>query len=131
MSLATVIGLVTAAVAVALSLGALAWRMMRGRRRRMLRSPEEAVEAAAAAMPGLSAHDAVLGIDGRAGLVLGTDGRVVVVTAAGKAGTVPWAALRQTGEGVLVETGTRRLGAVLLKGVNALDVRRLGMPVAG
>jgi hypothetical protein len=130
-SQAIVIAMVAAVAAVVLVLLALAWRMLRGRRRRMLRTPEEAVEAAAAAMPGLAAHDAVLGIDGRAGLVLGTDGRVVVVTAAGKAGTVPWAALRQTGEGVVVETGTRRLGEVLLKGVNALDVRRLGMPIAG
>ncbi len=73
----------------------------------------------------------MVGDDGRAGLVLGTDGRVVVVTAAGRAGAVPWAALRQTGEGVVVETGTRKLGEVLLKGVDALDVRRLGTPIAG
>jgi hypothetical protein len=115
-----------------LALAALAWRFVAGGRRRgMLRTPEEAVEAAAAALPDLAALDAVVGDDGRAGLVLGTDGRVVVVTAAGRAGAVPWAALRQTGEGVVVETGSRRLGEVLLKGVDALDVRRLGTPLAG
>lgn len=95
---------------------------------RMLRTPEEAVQAAEAAIPGLAARDAVVGDDGRAGLVLGSDGRVVVVTAAGRAGAVPWAALRQTYDGVVVETGTRRLGEVMLKGIHALDVRRLGTP---
>lgn len=129
MSRAIVIAGVVAGV-VLLGLAMLAWRFVARRQRRaMLRTPEEAVEAVAVALPGLSVLNAVVGDDGRAGLVLGTDGRVVVVTATGRAGTVPWAALRQTGEGVVVETGTRRLGQVLLKGVDALDVRRLGTPV--
>lgn len=109
--------------------GAIAFALGLRRGRQMLRTPEEAVVAAQAAIPDLAALDAVIGDDGRAGLVLGQDGRVVVVTAAGRAGAVPWAALRQTFEGVVVETGTRRLGEVMLKGVHALDVRRLGMPV--
>ena len=116
-----------AATAVALAVALVAIVRMRGGRT-MLRTPEEAALAAQAAIPDLAVRDAVVGDDGRAGLVLGDDGRVVVVTAAGRAGAVPWAALRQTYDGVVVETGTRRLGEVMLKGIHALDVRRLGMP---
>ena len=114
----------------ALTGGAIVLGLRLRRGRAMLRTPEEAVQVAEAAIPGLSACDAVVGDDGRAGLVLGADGRVVVVTATGRAGAVPWAALRQTYDGVIVETGMRRLGEVMLKGVHALDVRRLGMPAA-
>ncbi|KQT34901.1 hypothetical protein ASG29_01740 [Sphingomonas sp. Leaf412] len=127
--------LIAAAAAVVVGTTALLVVVLRLRQRRaMLRTPEEAAEAATAAIPGFAVHDAVIGDDGRAALVLGTDGRVVVVTAGGRAGAVPWAALRQTFDGVVVETGTRRLGQgrlgeVMLKGVHALDVRRLGMPL--
>lgn len=121
-------------VAGAVVAGAIMAVMRLRRGRETLRTPEEAAAAAEAAIPGFAVHDAVIGDDGRAALVLGTDGRVVVVTAGGRVGAVPWAALRQTFDGVVVETGTRRLGhgrlgEVMLKGVHALDVRRLGMPI--
>lgn len=122
-------GLIAALCAVTAALAAALVAIVRLRgAARMLRTPEEAAQAAEAAIPGLAARDAVVGDDGRAGLVLGDDGRVVVVTAGGRAGAVPWAALRQTYDGVVVETGTRRLGEVMLKGIHALDVRRLGNP---
>jgi hypothetical protein len=40
---------------------------------------------------------------------------------------VPWTALRQTVEGIVIE-GDRRFGTVTLIGITALDVRRLGQP---
>jgi hypothetical protein len=39
---------------------------------------------------------------------------------------IEWAMLRQTEQGVVAETGERRFGDVMLHGITAIDVRRLG-----
>ena len=100
-----------------------------GRERRMMRSPEEAVVALAEAMPAFAAIDAVVSSDGRAALAIDAAGRIAVVRLVGRkasAREVAWQTLRQTYEGILVETGDRRFGTVALLDVDALDVRRLG-----
>lgn len=100
-----------------------------GRPRRMIRTLDEALRAAVDALPGFPAVDAVISEDTRAALVLGCDGRIMVVRAAGarvSGREIEWAMLRQTYEGIVAETGDRRFGDVTLVGINALDVRRLG-----
>lgn len=112
-----------------LALGATAWLLRLGRTAPMMRSTTEAMQAAEAAMPGFHAADAIVGEDGRAGLAIGEDGRVVVVKAHGArpaARVVAWSEVRQDYAGLVVETGERRFGSVLLAGITVLDVRRLG-----
>lgn len=102
-----------------------------GRVDRMIRSVDEALEAATVALPGFPAFDAVISEDGRLALVIATDGRIAVVRVrSNRAGgrLVDWPMLRQTEEGILIETRDRRFGALVLRGVTALDIRRLGMP---
>lgn len=102
-----------------------------GRTERMIRSVDEALEATAVALPGFPVFDAVISDDGRVALVIATDGRIAIVRVRhNRAGgrIVDWPMLRQTDEGVLIETGNRRFGAMLLRGITALDIRRLGMP---
>lgn len=118
--------------AAVLVLGLVAWALKLGRKAPMMRSPEEAMRAAEGAMPGFVAIDGVVGEDGRAGLALGEDGRLVVVKTHGAraaARTVAWGEVRQDYDGLIVDTGERRFGRVLLLGVTVLDVRRLAPPV--
>lgn len=117
--------------AAALVLGVAAWLLKLRRGAAIMRSPAEAMQAAEAALPGFRAADALVGEDGRAGLALGDDGRVVVVRAhraRPAARTVAWSEVRQDYAGLIVETGERRFGNVLLAGITVLDVRRLGQP---
>lgn len=100
---------------------------------RMMRTPGEALEAFAVALPDFPAIDAVTGEDGRAALAVTADRRVAVVRVRGtrvSGREVVWPMVRQTAEGIVVETGDRRLGDVMLVGVNVLDVRRLGQAMA-
>ena len=100
---------------------------------RMMRTPDEALDAVGVALPAFTAIDAVTGEDGRAALAVTADRRVAVVRVRGSRVSgreVTWPMLRQTIEGIVVETGDRRLGDVTLVGVTALDVRRLGQMVA-
>jgi len=81
--------------------------------------------AAAATLPGFAVRAALVGDDRRAALVVGERGRVALVVparAGPRAREVGWADIR-AGEGGL------HVGAdapVLVAGVDALDVRRLG-----
>ncbi len=100
---------------------------------RMMRAPEEAIEAIGVALPEFPAIDAVTGEDGRTALAVTADRRVAVVRVRGtrvSGREVTWPMLRQTAEGIVVETGDRRLGDLTLVGVTALDVRRLGQALA-
>lgn len=100
---------------------------------RMMRTPGEALDAARVALPDFPAIDAVTAEDGRAALAVSADRRVAVVRVRGtrvSGREVTWPMLRQTAEGIVVETGHRRLGDVMLTGVTALDVRRLGQAMA-
>lgn len=114
-----------AAIAAALRLGGTS---------RMMRSTEEAIAAADEALPGFAARDAAVAEDGRAAIALAADGRVAVIAMRGRRATgreIAWTQVRQTYDGLLVEAGARG-GEVLVRGVTALDVRRLGMgEVAG
>lgn len=94
----------------------------------MLRSPEEAMAAVAQALRGFDPVDAAVSEDGRAALAIARDGRVAVVVPARRrprACEIHWPALRQTHAGIEIDTPDRRLGTLLLRGVDALAVRRL------
>ena len=74
--------------------------------------------------------DAVVSDDGRAAIALANGGRVLAVKLRGNrpvACEVPWSALRQTYDGILVETPTR-FGTIAVIGATAIDIRRLGEP---
>ncbi|WP_245640733.1 hypothetical protein [Sphingomonas taxi] len=115
-----------ALVAIAVTLGVVL--ALRGRRKPRIASPEEAAEAAERALSGFDTQGAVVGADGGGALAVDRGGRVAVMTRDGAriaVREVPWGALRSTAEGILIDTGERKLGAVLVAGVDALDVRRL------
>lgn len=117
-----------AALAVVIVLGALAWWLMRRGATHRIDEPEDAMQAAEAALAGFVALSAVIGADGRAALVFGEGLRVAVLTVRGAtavAREIVWRDVRATRAGLLVATGTRRLGTVLVAGVDNLDVRRL------
>jgi hypothetical protein len=101
-----------------------------GRPNRLLRSPEEVIEAIGETGIAFTAIDALVSNDGHAGLAIDADGGVLAIRLRGTraiAQALPWTALRQTVEGIVVE-GDRRFGIVTLIGITALDVRRLGQP---
>lgn len=121
-----IIGIV-AAVAAMVALATVAWLVLR-RRTVRIASPEEAAEAAEQALAGFDTQGAVVGADGGGALAVDRAGRVAVMKRDGKriaVREVAWVALRSTAEGILIDTGERRLGEVLVAGVDALDVRRL------
>lgn len=71
------------------------------------------------ALSGFEAEAATVGSDGRAAIVHGRDGSVAVLKLHGAqvaARRVPAAAIRPTPEGLLVDTGERRFGRVLVRG---------------
>ncbi|MGI4950086.1 MAG: hypothetical protein ACRYHC_15570 [Janthinobacterium lividum] len=95
-----------------------------------------AIDGATRTVPGFAPGAAVVGHDGAAALVSGTDARgrelLVLVRAGGARLTtreVEWGAVRATPGGIVVETGERRSArkdsGVPITGVDALDVRRL------
>ncbi len=101
-----------------------------GRPNRLLRSPDEVIDAIAETNVAFAAIDALVSNDGRAGLAIDAHGGVLAIRLRGAraiAQALPWTALRQTVEGIVVE-GDRRFGTVTLIGITALDVRRLGQP---
>ena len=115
-------------LAAVLALAVAAWALGLGRGRRRIDAPEEAADAAEAALAGFETAGAVLGADGQGALVVASDGRVAVAKRHGArvaVREVPWGAVRSTADGVVVETGERLFGRVALAGVDALDVRRL------
>jgi hypothetical protein len=114
-------------IALALVLAAVAWRLTR-RGTTRIASPEEAAAAAEAALAGFDTQGAVVGADGGGALAIDRAGRVAVMARDGKrlaVREVAWGALRSTAAGILIDTGEKRLGQVLVAGVDALDVRRL------
>jgi len=115
------------AVVVVLAAG-LAWAAVRMRRVMKIETPEEAADAAQAQLPGFAVAGAVVGADGQGALAIAADGRVAAVRRIGKrlaVREVSWRTVRATREGILVETGDRTLGAVMLAQVDVLDIRRL------
>jgi hypothetical protein len=115
-------------LAAVLALGGVALWLRLGRTERMLVEESDALRAADEAVAGFAGVSAVIGADGRAALVFGEDRRVVVLKAHGAriaARVIDWDAVRATPGAMLIETNERRFGAVMLQGVDALDVRRL------
>ena len=123
-----------AAAAVALlAIIVVAVAMRRGRPAR-IDSAEEAATAMERAIPGFAVAGAVVGADGAAALAVSHDNRVAVIAPAGRrivVREVGWAAVRATMDGIIVETGDRRIGGVALAGVDVLDIRRLAPASAG
>ncbi|WP_294286234.1 hypothetical protein [uncultured Sphingomonas sp.] len=124
----TAIGIaLIAGLAVLLVVGGIVWAVRRGRVGR-IESPEEAAAAADEALGGFETLGAVVGADGAGALAVDRAGRVAVMRRYGKRITVceiAWLALRSTVEGIEIDSGDRRMGRVLIAGVDALDVRRL------
>jgi hypothetical protein len=113
--------------AAVLLLAAAGWALRRGRGGR-IGSPEDAVAAAEAALPGFVAAGAVVGADGLGALAVDGNGRVAAVKRVGRriaVREVPWRAVRASPAGLVIETGERRMGQVRVAKVDALDVRRL------
>jgi cytochrome bd-type quinol oxidase subunit 2 len=121
-----IVGGIVAVVVVLLA--GLAWVVARTRRVVKIDTPEEAADAAQAQLPGFAVAGAVVGADGQGALAIAADGRVAAVRRIGKrlaVREVSWRTVRATREGILVETGDRTLGAVMLAQVDVLDIRRL------
>jgi hypothetical protein len=115
------------AAIVAIGIAIALW-LLTHRRAPRIASPEEAADAAERALAGFDTQGAVVGADGAGALAIDRGGRVAVMTRAGKGiavREVAWTALRSTAAGILIDTGERRAGQVLVAGVDALDVRRL------
>jgi len=121
-----IVGGIVAAVMVVLA--GLCWIVMRMRRVVKIETPEEAADAAQTQLAGFAVAGAVVGADGQGALAIADDGRVAAVKRIGKrlaVREVSWRTVRATREGILVETGDRALGAVMLAQVDVLDIRRL------
>ena len=121
-----IVGGIVAVVVVLLA--GLAWAAVRMRRVMKIETPEEAADAAQAQLPGFAVAGAVVGADGQGALAIAADGRVAAVRRIGKrlaVREVSWRTVRATQDGILVETGDRALGAVMLAQVDVLDIRRL------
>lgn len=119
--------ILAASLAAVLALAGVAWALRLGRDKK-IDSAEEAAEAANAALAGFRTAGAVVGADGAAALAVDSGGRVAVCKRHGArvaVREVAWSAIRATAEGMRVETGEWRFGAVTVTGVNVLDVRRL------
>ena len=113
---------------VVVTLGGLGWAATRMRRVVKIETPEEAADAAQAQLRGFAVAGAVVGADGQGALAIADDGRVAAVKRIGKRLTVrevSWRTVRATQDGILVETGDKALGAVMLAQVDVLDIRRL------
>lgn len=115
-------------VAIVLLIVVAGWAIMRAQRVVKIETPEEAADAAQAQLAGFAVAGAVVGADGQGALAIADDGRVAAVKRIGKrlaVREVAWRTVRATQDGILVETGDRALGAVMLAKVDVLDIRRL------
>ncbi|KQM74369.1 hypothetical protein [Sphingomonas sp. Leaf20] len=122
-------GAVSAALVIAAGGG---WAIARRRRVNRIETPEEAADAAHAQLRDFAVAGAVVGADGLGALAIADDGRVAAVKRIGKriaVREVTWRTVRATQEGILVETGDRAIGAVMLARVDVLDIRRLAPSV--
>ncbi|MGK6354087.1 hypothetical protein ACMGDH_02540 [Sphingomonas sp. DT-207] len=80
----------------------------------------EAMREAEAQLPGFDAERALVGSDGQAALVHGRDGSVALLKMHGTqvaARRLLAPAIRQTDAGLLVASGERRFGEVLVRGI--------------
>lgn len=114
--------------AVVLLVVAILWFTLRARQVVKIETAEEVADAAQARLPGFAVAGAVVGADGRGALAVTDDGRVAAVKRIGRrlaVREVAWRTVRATHEGILVETGDRAIGAVMLTKVDVLDIRRL------
>jgi len=108
-------------------LGGAWWLARRWRVARRIDDPQEAADAADT-LPSFVTQGAVVGSDGLAALAVDGAGRVAVVARAGqriRVREIDWQAVRATPAGMAIDTGDRRLGRILVAGVDHLDVRRL------
>lgn len=120
--------LIGGAIIAALLLAGLIGVVRRRRRPVRIEGPEEAASAVERALPDFPVAAAVVGADGAGAIAVTADGRIAAVRRVGRqlrAREVPWQVVRSTPDGILIETGDRLLGAVLLAHVDALDIRRL------
>ena len=121
---------VAGSLAAILILAGIAWalKLGRGSHAGAIEDPGAAAQAAEQAIPGFDAIGALIGDDRAAAIVAGAHGRVAALKRHGAriaVREVRWSQVRATHEGLLIETGDRRFGAVSVEGVNVLDVRRL------
>ncbi|MEG3088471.1 hypothetical protein [Sphingomonas sp. PB4P5] len=103
-------------IAAILVLAGIAWALGLGRT--SITGEADAMRAAEDALSGFEATRAVVGSDGRAALVYGVDGRVAVLKMHGAQPAVRLvrtAAVQDTGEALLVESGERLFGRVSVK----------------
>lgn len=80
----------------------------------------QAMREAEAQLPGFEAERALVGADGQAALVHGRDGSVALLKMHGTqvaARRLANPAIRKSGDGLVIDSGERRFGAVLLRGV--------------
>lgn len=116
-----------AALAALVAIG-IGWTTVRRRRMEPIGSLEDAADTVEAMLGGSRVSGAVVGADGVGALAVTDDGRVAAIRRRGHrliAQEVTWRSVRSTAAGILIETGDRQLGEVVLAGVNALDIRRL------
>jgi len=111
-------------------LAGLAWLLKLGRAgaEGSIDDPESAARSAEEALAGFRAIGALVGDDHAAALVAGAHGRVAVVKRHGArlaVREVRWSQVRATHDGMLIETGDRRFGAITVTGIDVLDIRRL------
>lgn len=102
-------------------------RMLRLAGSSRIEAPEEAADAAEAALAGFRTVGAAVGSNGAAALVVDRGDRVAVCRRRGarlSVDEVAWSAIRATASGLLVDIGERPR-PVAVTGVDALDVRRL------
>ena len=114
-------------LAAVLALAGIAWALRLGRDGRIA-SPEEAADAAEQSLAGFATEGAVVGADGGGALAVDRSGRLAAMKRHGAriaVREVTWRAMRSTAEGIVIETGDKRFGSVTLRGVDALDIRRL------
>jgi hypothetical protein len=103
-------------VAAVLALAGIAWALGLGRA--SIADAAQAMRAAEDALSGFKATRAVVGSDGRAALVYGADGKVAVLKLHGAQPAVRLvtpAAVRETADGLEVDTGERLFGSVIVR----------------
>ncbi len=104
------------------------WAFTRLRDQGRISDLEDVAQAVEGALTGFSVRSAVMGSDGLAALAYSASGRVAAVRPDRNGftiGEIVWANLRRGAHGILIETGSRRIGTLTLRDVDALDIRRL------
>ena len=116
------------AFAIATGAAGSGWALMRLRDHGRISDLEDVAAAVEQALTDFAVLSAVMGSDGQAALACSASGRVAAVRPDRNGftiGEVVWANLRRGAQGILIETGNRRIGTLTLRDVDALDIRRL------